>query len=193
MRIALNARQLGEHARFFATPPRAARFSPYRLRQLDVIFCQLFTRRARRSAKRTPRAHAHGCEFRGRHLVYAMAKTTFEEGDRPLHRARFKERPQIALPLSPGRQEMRFTPPACIVAFGGRSEGLGADCATGQKCISLTAADGLEPSPADDPETQTAETRFCEGCGTHFQLARPWSRFCSPACRLRAHRRLARA
>jgi hypothetical protein len=122
-----------------------------------------------------------------------MAKTTFEEGDRPLHRARFKERPQIALPLSPGRQEMRFTPPACIVAFGGRSEGLGADCATGQKCISLTAADGLEPSPADDPETQTAETRFCEGCGTHFQLARPWSRFCSPACRLRAHRRLARA
>ena len=125
--------------------------------------------------------------------LYAMAKTTLEEGDRPLHRARFKERPQIALPLSPGRQEMRFTPPACIVAFGGRSEGLGADCATGQKCISLTAADGLEPSPADDPETQTAETRFCEGCGTHFQLARPWSRFCSPACRLRAHRRLARA
>jgi len=69
MRIALNARQLGEHARFFATPPRAARFSPYRLRQLDVIFCQLFTRRARRSAKRTPRAHAHVCEFGGRHLA----------------------------------------------------------------------------------------------------------------------------
>jgi hypothetical protein len=44
----------------------------------------------------------------------AMAKTTFEEGDRPLHRARFKERPQIAIPLPPGEQEMRFTPPAGI-------------------------------------------------------------------------------
>ena len=44
----------------------------------------------------------------GYRSLYATAKTTFEEGDRPLHRARFKERPQIPLPLPPDAQEMRF-------------------------------------------------------------------------------------
>jgi hypothetical protein len=47
----------------------------------------------------------------------AMAETTFEEGDRPLHRARFKERPQIAFPLQPGAPEMRFTPSADVVVI----------------------------------------------------------------------------
>jgi predicted RNA-binding Zn-ribbon protein involved in translation (DUF1610 family) len=31
----------------------------------------------------------------------------------------------------------------------------------------------------------------CAGCDADFRPARPWSHFCCPACRLRAHRRLA--
>src|SRR5215472_17491606 len=89
--------------------------------------------------------------------LHAMAKTTFEEGDRPLHRARFKERPQIPLPLPPGAQEMRFTPPAGIVAPDGWSEALGAGAARGQKFVSS------ETRPADAREaeapTPAAETR----------------------------------
>jgi hypothetical protein len=42
--------------------------------------------------------------------LYAMARSTLEEGDRPLHRARFKERPQIAFPLQPGEQESVSSP-----------------------------------------------------------------------------------
>jgi hypothetical protein len=124
--------------------------------------------------------------------LYAMAKTTLEEGDRPLHRARFKERPQIAFPLPPGGQEMRFTPLAGILAFDGRSEGLGADGATGQKCVSAPPPDTMETPPAEARETDPSAPRRCEECDWDFRPARPWSRFCSPACRLRAHRRLAR-
>jgi hypothetical protein len=47
--------------------------------------------------------------------LHAMVEATFEEGDRPLHRARFKERPQIAFPLQPCEQEMRFIPSAGIL------------------------------------------------------------------------------
>ena len=93
--------------------------------------------------------------------LHAMAKTTFEEGDRPLHRARFKERTQIARPLPPVRQKMRFTYP-----------------------VGILASDEQE-----SPETEAPATRRCEGCGGDFLAARRWSRFCSPACRLRAHRR----
>jgi hypothetical protein len=125
--------------------------------------------------------------------LHTMAKTTFEEGDRPLHRARFKERPQNAVPVQPGEQEMRFKPPAGILGSAEQSEGLAADGGTGQKCVSSPAVDVLEPSPR---ETQAlappAETRRCDGCGGDFLPARPWSRFCSSACRLRAHRRLPR-
>src|SRR5215469_10321938 len=34
----------------------------------------------------------------------------------------------------------------------------------------------------------TIEMRRCDGCGGDFRPARPWSRFCRPSCRLRAHR-----
>jgi hypothetical protein len=34
--------------------------------------------------------------------------------------------------------------------------------------------------------------RKCVSCGRDFQPARPWSTFCSPACRLRTHRRARR-
>jgi ferredoxin len=36
------------------------------------------------------------------------------------------------------------------------------------------------------------ERRRCVSCDVDFFPARPWSRFCSSACRLRAHRRLPR-
>jgi hypothetical protein len=131
--------------------------------------------------------HLRGCI---RYLsLHTMAKTTFEEGDRPLHRARFKERPQNAVPVQPGEQEMRFKPPAGILGSAEQSEGLAADGGTGQKCVSSPAVDVLELSPR---ETQAlappAETRRCDGCDGDFFPARPWSRFCTPACRLRAHR-----
>jgi hypothetical protein len=63
--------------------------------------------------------------------LYAMARTTLEEGDRPLHRARFKERPQIAFPLQPGAAEtLASSPsfPADLAAFfGAGTIGLVAD------------------------------------------------------------------
>jgi hypothetical protein len=52
--------------------------------------------------------------------------------------------------------------------------------------------------PPDDlviiPESDPLKTgrRKCVSCDGDFLPARAWSRFCSPACRLRAHRRLAR-
>jgi hypothetical protein len=136
----------------------------------------------------------HGCvSYRS---LDAMAKTTFEEGDRPLHRARFKERPQIAFPLPPGGQEMRFTPPAGILAFDGRSEGLSAGGTTEQKCVSSAVADDVEAPSAEgletDAPTPPAGTRRCDECDRVFLPARRWSRFCTRVCRLRAHRRLAR-
>jgi hypothetical protein len=133
-------------------------------------------------------------ELRGRtsyRSLFAMAKTTFEEGDRSLHRARFKERPQFAFPLPPGGQEMRFA--AGILAFDRRSEGFGDGGAIGQKCVSSAAADGSETRSAEgletDTATQAAGTRRCDECDRIFLPARRWSRFCSAACRLRAHRR----
>jgi hypothetical protein len=49
--------------------------------------------------------------------LHAMAKTTFEEGNRPLHRARFKDRPQIAFPLQPSGQESVSSPPDDVVVI----------------------------------------------------------------------------
>ena len=93
---------------------------------------------------------------------HAAAKWTHKEGDRPLRRVRHKERP----------------------------EGVFLGIRTGQKCVSSAVHHDVEVSPADGPKTEapapTAETRCCDGCGGDFRAARPWSRFCSPACRLRA-------
>jgi hypothetical protein len=89
--------------------------------------------------------------------LHAMAEATLEEGDRPVHRARFKERPQIAVPLQPERPEMRFTPPGDVVVI-------------------------------PEPEPLKTGLRRCVSCDGDFVPARTWSRFCSPACRLRAHR-----
>jgi hypothetical protein len=73
------------------------------------------------------------------------------------------------------------------VRYREQPEGLFLGCGAGQKCVSLVSDDEVEPQPV-----KAHETHFCDGCGKAFQPPRPWSRFCSPACRLRAHRRLAR-
>jgi hypothetical protein len=52
------------------------------------------------------------------------------------------------------------------------------------------AQDDLVVTPEPDP-LKTGR-RKCVSCDGDFLPARPWSRFCSPGCRLRAHRRLAR-
>jgi hypothetical protein len=99
---------------------------------------------------------------------HAAATWTYGERDQPLRRVRYRERP----------------------------EGLFLGSGARQKCVSSTVDGDVEVPPADGHETEapapTAEMRRCDGCGGDFQPARPWSRFCSPACRLRAHRRLAR-
>ena len=96
---------------------------------------------------------------------HAAAGWTYSEGDQPLHRVRHREQPE-----------------GLFLVYGG-----------GQKCVSSPAADVLDPSPRDGPETQAAGPRRCDGCSGNFLPVRPWSRFCSPACRLRAHRRLVNA
>ena len=97
---------------------------------------------------------------------HAAATWTYSEGNQPLRRVRYREPPE-----------------GLFVGSGAR-----------QKCVSSPVVDAVV-SPADGHETEapapTAEMRRCDGCGGDFRPARPWSRFCSPACRLRAHRRLA--
>ena len=92
------------------------------------------------------------------------ATWTYKEGDRPLRRVRYKERPEGAF-------------------LGIR---------TGQKRVSSALDDDVEVPPAEGHETEepapTAEMRRCDECGGDFRPARPWSRFCRPACRLRAYR-----
>jgi hypothetical protein len=96
---------------------------------------------------------------------YAAAMWTFSEGDRTLRRVRYRE------------------PPEGVFLGGG----------TGRKCVSSPAADDVESRPANGRKAPppAVGTRHCDGCGAVFRPARPWSRFCCPACRLRAHRRLA--
>jgi hypothetical protein len=124
----------------------------------------------------------------------AMAKTTFEEGDRPLHRT-VQGAPTNRVPFAAGRPRNAFHAPR-RPSFDERSESLGAGGTTGQKCVSPAAADDLEAPSAEgiktDAPTPAAETRRCDECDRVFPPARPWSRFCSPACRLRAHRMVAR-
>ena len=99
--------------------------------------------------------------------LHAAATWTYGERDQPLRRVRYKERP----------------------------EGLFLGSGARQNCVSSPVADDVEIPPANRHETETpaqAERRRCDECDSNFLPARPWSRFCSPACRLRAHRRLGR-
>jgi hypothetical protein len=91
---------------------------------------------------------------------HAAATWTFSEGDQPLQRVRYRERP----------------------------EGVFLRSGTGQKCVSSTVDDPLIPP---EPDPLKMGRRRCVSCDADLLPARPWSRFCSPACRLRAHRRLA--
>jgi hypothetical protein len=96
----------------------------------------------------------------------AAATWTFSEGERTLRRVRYRE------------------PPEGVFRRNG----------TGQKCVSSPIADDVESLAANGrkaPPAPAVETRHCDGCYADFRPARPWSRFCCPACRLQAHRRLA--
>ena len=98
---------------------------------------------------------------------HAAATWTFSEGERRLRRVRYKEPP----------------------------EGVFLGSGTGQKCVSSPAADEVARPPANGRKAEAplpaVETRHCEACDADFRPARSWSRFCGPACRLRAYRRLA--
>jgi len=98
---------------------------------------------------------------------HAAATLTYSEGNQPLRRVRYREPPE-----------------GIFLGSGAR-----------QKCVSSPVVDDMEIPPANGRETLApaqAERRRCDGCDSDFLPARKWSRFCSPACRLRAHRRLAR-
>jgi hypothetical protein len=116
--------------------------------------------------------------------LHAMAKWTFTEGAAtPLHRVRYQAQREGVFSSEASGQEMRFTSPAGMLASAEQSEGLAADGGTGQKCVSSALDDVTLPLP-----TEPGQTRRCDGCAVDFLPARPWSRFCSAACRLRAHR-----
>jgi len=99
---------------------------------------------------------------------HTATKQTYEEGDRPLRRVQYRERP----------------------------EGLFLNSGAGQKCVSSASDDDAAvPAPESDETVapaMAADTRNCDACGRAFWPARPWSRFCRPACRLRAHRKWGR-
>jgi hypothetical protein len=147
--------------------------------------------------------------------LHAMARYTFQEGDRPLHRVRYAERPEGVFPVEEehlleglalggrGRQKcvsslvlgQREVPEpnlSKIVASAPAGEMRFSPLVGGQECVSPRLANGQEIRFADRLETHAAAMRRCEGCDGDFVPARSWSRFCSPGCRLRAHRRLAR-
>lgn len=95
---------------------------------------------------------------------HAAATWTYSEGNQPLRRVKYREPPE-----------------GVFLGSGAR-----------QKCVSSPVADGVEMPPADGHKMEapapTPEMRCCDGCGADFRPTRPWSRFCRPACRLRAHR-----
>jgi hypothetical protein len=147
--------------------------------------------------------------------LHAMARYTFQEGDRPLHRVSYTERPEgvfsveeeqspegLALggrgrqkcvsSLVLGQREGPAPNPSEIGASAPAAEMRFSPLGDGQECVSSRVADGQEVRLADAHGTHAAAMRCCEGCDGDFLPARPWSRFCSAACRLRAHRRLAR-
>jgi ferredoxin len=57
--------------------------------------------------------------------------------------------------------------------------------ASGQEMRFTPPVGILAPEDRGHPEIDASK---CVSCGRDFHPARPWSRFCSPACRLRAHR-----
>jgi hypothetical protein len=131
---------------------------------------------------------------------HAAAKWTFTEGDQPLRRVRYREQPEGLFVVSESRQKCVSSPVYVYV------EGKGADIpdialsaftaemrfsppCDGQECVSSRPAGEPEVWFADGYETRSAETRRCEACDGDFVPARSWSRFCSAACRVRAHRR----
>jgi hypothetical protein len=134
---------------------------------------------------------------------HAAATWTYSEGDQPLRRVRYREQPEGVF-LGSGTGQKCVSSPAHVPL-----EGRGADSPDiaapapasemrfttpddGEECVSTRLADAREVPLIDGHETHPAEARRCEGCEVNFVPARPWSRFCSAACRLRAHRRLAR-
>jgi hypothetical protein len=133
--------------------------------------------------------------------LHTMAKTTFAESATvTLRRARYQEQPEGLFLGGRTGQKMRFSPghdlaeaPAADTQKNGTpapaAEMRFSATADGQECASSPVPDGIPP--ADEREALAAEMRRCDGCDSDFIPARPWSRFCSPACRLRAHRRLA--
>ena len=138
---------------------------------------------------------------------HTAARSTFAEGDRPLRRVQYKERPEGVFLGSGTGQKMRFTTPSGILASDEPAPLEKARSseppktrfialAEEQKRVSSPVADDVVTPPADRREreapTSALETRRCDGCDSNFRPAHPWSRFCSPACRVRAHRGLAR-
>lgn len=94
---------------------------------------------------------------------HAAVNWTYSEGDQPLRRVRYRERP----------------------------EGLFSVSGAEQKCVSSAPDDDVAvPLPCGDETAASAlpDMRNCGACGRAFHPARPWSRFCRSACRLRAHR-----
>jgi hypothetical protein len=91
---------------------------------------------------------------------HGAATWTFGEGDQPLRRVRYKERP----------------------------EGLFLESGEGGNAFHRTPDDVVA---LPEPDPLKTGLRRCVSCDGDFFPARPWSRFCSSACRLRAHRRLA--
>jgi hypothetical protein len=130
---------------------------------------------------------------------HAAAKWTFSEGDQPLHRVRYREQPKGLFPVSGtgqkcvssaahvseegrGPKTPDMAPPARAAEMRFNPTGDGRECASGEE---------QQARLSDGRETGRAGARRCEACDGDFVPARAWSRFCSPACRLRAHRRLA--
>jgi hypothetical protein len=91
----------------------------------------------------------------------AMAEAGTTVAQRPVQSAAGR-----GLPRQRDRAKMRFI-------AGGRWRAVPRPSANGRK--------------ADAP-LRAVETRHCEACDADFRPARSWSRFCGPACRLRACR-----
>jgi hypothetical protein len=156
----------GSSSRTWNIPPAVSTLDPAHQRATKALARQLV------AAGIEDRPMAIRCRGLDGTLSYrsfhTATKQTYEEGDRPLRRVQYRERP----------------------------EGLFLNSSAGQKCVSSAGADDVAVPPARGDETASTtavlEMWNCDACGAAFRPARAWSRFCSPACRLRAHRRLAR-
>jgi hypothetical protein len=131
--------------------------------------------------------------------LHDVAKWTFTEGDHPLRRVRYREQPEGLFPVCATEQKCVSSPD--YVSLEGREadtrdfaapapapEMRFSPLSDRQECVSSRPVEEQEVPLVDDLEKRPASTRRCEACDGDFLPARPWSRFCSPACRLRAHR-----